>query len=98
MTSPTEAPRGALLIQGLSVTIPKPAGEIRVLEDVSLDVPAGRAVAPAGRAGAGGRRPRPGRAGSRAAPPVSPRTVGRAAAARPRRGRDRARARTADRG
>ncbi|TMI89830.1 MAG: ABC transporter ATP-binding protein [Bacillati bacterium ANGP1] len=53
MTSPTEAPRGALLIQGLSVTIPKPAGEIRVLEDVSLDVPAGRAVALVGGSGAG---------------------------------------------
>ena len=53
MTSPTEAPRGELLIQGLSVTIPKPAGEIRVLEDVSLDVPAGRAVALVGGSGAG---------------------------------------------
>ena len=53
MTSPTESPRGELLIEGLSVTIPKPAGEIRVLEDVSLDVPAGRAVALVGGSGAG---------------------------------------------
>jgi ABC-type dipeptide/oligopeptide/nickel transport system ATPase component len=53
MTSPTVSPRGELLIQGLSVMIPKPAGEIRVLEDVSLDVPAGRAVALVGGSGAG---------------------------------------------
>jgi ABC-type dipeptide/oligopeptide/nickel transport system ATPase component len=53
MTEPTPAPRGELRIEGLSVTIPKPGGDIPVLEDVWLHVPAGWAVALVGGSGAG---------------------------------------------
>ncbi len=53
MTNPTVTPRGELRIEGLSVTIPKTSGDIRVLEEVSLDVPAGKAVALVGGSGAG---------------------------------------------
>ena len=53
MTDPAVAPRGELRVEGLSVVILRAAGDIRVLEDVSLDVPAGRAVALVGGSGAG---------------------------------------------
>ena len=53
MTSPNAISRGELRIEGLSVMIPKPSGDIRVLEDVSLHVPAGKAVALVGGSGAG---------------------------------------------
>ncbi len=52
MTPPT-APRGDLRIEGLSVTIPKSSGDLPVLEDVSLEVPAGKFVALVGGSGAG---------------------------------------------
>ena len=53
MTDPHSTPRGELRIEGLSVTIPKPSGDIPVLDDVSLHVPAGQAVALVGGSGAG---------------------------------------------
>jgi ABC-type dipeptide/oligopeptide/nickel transport system ATPase component len=53
MTNPVVTPRGELRIEGLSVIIPKTSGDIRVLEDVSLHVPAGAAVALVGGSGAG---------------------------------------------
>jgi peptide/nickel transport system ATP-binding protein len=49
----TAASHGELRIVGLSVIIPKPSGDVPVLEGVSLDVPAGRAVALVGASGAG---------------------------------------------
>jgi ABC-type dipeptide/oligopeptide/nickel transport system ATPase component len=53
MTGPTATPRGELRVEGLSVTIPKQSGDIPVLEDVWLHVPAGKAVALVGGSGAG---------------------------------------------
>ncbi|HKV46207.1 MAG TPA: ABC transporter ATP-binding protein [bacterium] len=44
---------GELRIEGLSVIIPKASGDVPVLEGVSLDVPAGQAVALVGASGAG---------------------------------------------
>ena len=45
--------RGELRIEGLSAIIPKPSGDIPILEDLQLWVPAGRAVALVGGSGAG---------------------------------------------
>jgi ABC-type glutathione transport system ATPase component len=53
MTDSAVTPRGDLRIEGLSVVIPKPSGDIPVLSDVWLQVPAGRAVALVGASGAG---------------------------------------------
>ena len=53
MTDAVVTPRGELRIEGLSVVIPKPSGDIPVLNDVWLQVPAGRAVALVGASGAG---------------------------------------------
>jgi ABC-type dipeptide/oligopeptide/nickel transport system ATPase component len=47
------APRGELRIEGLSVVIPKPSGDLPVLEGVTMDVPAGRTAALVGASGAG---------------------------------------------
>jgi len=45
--------RGELRIEGLVVTLPRTSGEVRILDDVSLHVPAGTPVALVGGSGAG---------------------------------------------
>jgi len=51
---PVSPPRGAeLLIEGLSVAITRPSGDIPVLEDVRLQVPSGQTAALVGASGAG---------------------------------------------
>ena len=53
MTQSAAAPRGELRVEGLSVVISKASGDIPVLDDVWLQVPAGKAVALVGASGAG---------------------------------------------
>ena len=45
--------RGGLAIQGLSVALVRPSGDLPILDDVSLQVPAGRTAALVGASGAG---------------------------------------------